>query len=247
MSAVGTDASPALREPAASDDVGVAAITADDRTAAGRAPERQKGRAPASRKPSRRTARRAKRKEGRRGRWIARLVSLVALVAVGVFGWRWIESSGLLEERRVERTAITVPANRPAELGGGGTVDDADWTEVMLPDEVSGAITALPEGGVRIDGEARVPLDPDALAGLGARARIALVMRGVGETAGELAVTCDIGGSGCGRTRFPVAREATERLLDIDVAPGAASLVLDPSIGGETVPVELLAIRARAL
>ena len=230
---------------------GVGAVTVDDRAVPGRrgrkaakqAPQRKSSQRKSSqRKPSRRSARREKRKQGRRGRWVSRLVSLAALLLVGVFGWQWIGASGLLERRETARAPITAPSGRPAdEPTSSVSAGTEGWVDLFLAEDDSA------EGRLRVAQATTVPLDVEALASLGERVRIALLVRSASETRGMLAVTCDFGGVGCGRTRFPVPREATELLLDADLAAGASSLTLDPTIGAENVPVELIAVRARAL
>ena len=192
-------------------------------------------------KPDRAGRRTAKPKASSRGRNIARLVSLALLVGVGVLGYRWLETAGMLVPG--EREVVTITrVDRPPEVAG----DERPWTALMTR-ELSGAVEPLPgEEALRVNGRAEVALDAAALSALGPEISVSLLVRAVG-TPGEAAVSCDFAGGGCGRVRFPLPREAEERVLAATIGEGdEARLVLDASISGTPAPFDLLGVTARA-
>ena len=81
-----------------------------------------------------------RRREPRRGRgrWVARALSLLVLVAVGTLGWRWLETSGMLEAGNAERVVVSMPGEtRPSDA----PVAAGSWT-ALLTRELAGAVGA---------------------------------------------------------------------------------------------------------
>ena len=203
---------------------------------------------------ARRAGRDARPKAGSRGRWIARAVSLVLLIAAGMLGWRWLDGSGMLEPGGSDRVAISVPGGNVtiterdagAGEGGDGSGGVSAWTALMTR-ELSGAVEPVAgQEASRVTGRAEIALDAEALAALGPNISLSLAVRAVGAT-GEVAVACDFEGGGCGRFRFPVPREAGERVVTATIGDaGEARLLLDPTVSGEAVPFDLLGVTARA-
>ena len=212
--------------------------------------KRKAAREPSSRQSEAKVARSgrnaAARTGGKRprskGRTASRLVSLALLVAVGVLGYRWVSSSGLLETDGTDRVAITVPRTGIE----GENAPPPDWTE-LLTREIAGAIEPLTGGdALRVNGRGEVALDAAALAALGPEIAVSLQVRAAG-AGGEFAVSCDFPGGGCGRVRFQLPREAEERLVMATIGEGGeARLVLDATVSGETVPFDLLGVSARS-
>ena len=210
--------------------------------------KRSRGKRPRAAKADRGARKGDGRRAGGKGRWASWVVSVAILLGVAVLGWRWLDQSGMLEPTGPDRVAVSVP-------GDGGTVRGEavprEWTALMTR-ELSGAVEPVAgQDALRVTGPAEVALDAEQLVALGPDIRLSLLVRAVAE-AGEVAVSCDFPGGGCGRLRFPLPREAEERVVTATVAEtmgegGEARLVLDPTVGGETVPFDLLGVTARAL
>ena len=179
---------------------------------------------------------------GRRGRWASRAVSLAVLVGIAVPGWLWLDRSGMLEPTATERVAVTRPnATSPASGETGGA-----WTD-LLTREIAGAVEpVVGQEALRVTGAAEVALDAAALTALGPDISVSLLVRAV-ERTGEVAVSCRFAEGGCGRLRFPLPREAEERVLNATIgASDEARLVFDPAVGGEAVAFDILGVSARA-
>ena len=177
----------------------------------------------------------------RKGRMLARIASLLLVVGLGVLGWQWIESTGLSPREPVSVTTSPAPAV---------PIVADDWVSVFVPAADDNA-ELVNEGGrtvLRVSGDTTLTLDADELAALGSNTvRLAIAVRARNAQGGELAVTCRMGEGGCGRTRFPVQREATELVLDIEPASATPALFLQPGLGGEAFTLDVLDVRARGL
>lgn len=178
----------------------------------------------------------------RKGRTIARIASLLLVAGLGVLAWQWIDSTDLLTPN--EPTTVRAPAEVALPDAAG------DWTSVFVPVADDNA-ELLNEGGrtvLRVSGDTTLTLDGDELSALGSdTVRLAIAVRARTAQGGELAVSCRMGEGGCGRTRFPVQREVTELVLDVEPLSSTPALVLQPGLGGEAFTLDVLDVRARGL
>ena len=183
----------------------------------------------------------ARTKRTPRGRRIARAASLLLVAGAGLLGYRWLDDAGMFEAGERTATPITT-IERPPEV----TADERPWTELMTR-ELAGAVEPLPgEDALRVNGRGEIALDASALAALGPEISVSLLVRAVGEP-GQASVQCEFAGGGCGRVRFPLPREAEERVIAATIGEGGeARLVLDAAIGGAPAPFDLLGVTARA-
>ena len=148
----------------------------------------------------------------------------------------------MLEAGGRDQVAITVPRAGVE----AGPADPRPWTALMTR-ELAGAVEPVAgQDALRVTGPAEVALDAEALAALGPDISVSLLVRAIAAT-GEVAVACEFTGGGCGRLRFPLPREAQERVIQATIGGGKrARLVLDPTVGGEPVPFDLLGVTARS-
>ena len=210
-------------------------------------PRRKRGQATGkARKKGRAAARGAKKApKKRKGRGIATLLSLALIAGVGVLAYQWVQQSGMMIERPEDRpVAITVPGTEIEARRE--TVSLEGWIELLPDATVEGAEPGTGGDSYTVSGPTIIRLEGGSVSELGSRARFDLLVRALGGADVSMAVTCDLAGETCGRKRFPVPREPTERLFDASIGQNGA-LVLNIRPGADDGPFELLAVRALPL